>query len=58
MLGHDGVLGEFVNCIQTGEKPVRDFRHGLYIQKLIDNFSKAAKTGETVFEKVTEAEIE
>ena len=57
MLGHDGVLGEFIHCIKTGEKPVRDFRHGLYIQKLIDNFSKAAKTGETVEEKVTEAEI-
>lgn len=57
MLGHDGVLGEFIDCIQTGKKPVRDFRHGLYIQKLIDNFSSAAKTGQTVYEKVSENEI-
>ena len=57
MLGHDGVLGEFVDCILTGKKPVRDFRHGLYIQKLIDNFSKAAKTGVTVKETVSEKNI-
>ncbi|MCF0135154.1 MAG: Gfo/Idh/MocA family oxidoreductase [Lachnospiraceae bacterium] len=58
LLGHDGVLGEFIDCIQTGKKPVRDFRHGLYIQKLIDNFSSAAKTGQTVYEKVSESEIQ
>ena len=57
MLGHDGVLGEFVDCILTGKAPVRDFRHGLYIQKLIDNFSKAAKTGVTVKETVSEKNI-
>ena len=36
---------------------MRDFRHGLYIQKLIDNFSKAAKTGVTVKETVSEKNI-
>ncbi len=56
-MGHTGVLAEFIDCIKNGKKPVRDFRHGIYVQKLIDNFSKAAKTGQTVYEQVTEADI-
>ncbi|MGI6578476.1 MAG: Gfo/Idh/MocA family protein [Eubacteriales bacterium] len=51
---HGGVLNEFVNCIVNGEKPVRSFGRGLYVQKLIDNFAKAAKTGKTVYEKVSQ----
>jgi predicted dehydrogenase len=56
-IGHGGVLGEFIRCIKTGEQPVRDFTHGVYIQRLIDNFSKSAKTGETIHEKVSETDI-
>jgi predicted dehydrogenase len=56
-MGHLGVAKEFVDCIKTGKKPVRDFTRGLYIQRLVDNFVKAAKTGQTVHEKVAEKDI-
>lgn len=56
-MGHTGVLREFVNCIKMGKKPVRDFTHGIYVQKIIDNFAEAARTGRTVCEKVSEKDI-
>lgn len=45
---HYGVICEFADCILTGKKPVRDLQRGLFIQKEIDNFAKAAEEGRTV----------
>lgn len=44
MAGHVGVLSEFINCIKTGAKPVRNMEHGLYIQKLLDAYERSAET--------------
>ena len=43
--GHQGVLREFINCIRTGEKPVRNLEHGLYIQKILDALERSSQTG-------------
>ena len=56
-MGHTGVLEEFVDCVKNGKTPVRDFTHGVYVQKIIDNFDKAAKTGCAVCEKVSEKDM-
>lgn len=45
---HYGVICEFIDCIQHGKKPVRDFERGMFIQRQIDNFAKAAREGRTV----------
>ena len=55
--GHNGMINEFVNCVLDNLTPKRDIRRALYIQRQVDNFAKAAKTGKTVYETVDEKEI-
>ena len=49
LAGHTGVLKEFVHCIKTGDKPVRNMEHGYYIQGLLAAFERAAAS-KTVLE--------
>lgn len=50
-VGHYGVISEFADCILNHKKPVRDFERGLFVQKQLDRFEKAAMKGMTVFSK-------
>lgn len=45
---HYGVIREFIDCIREGKKPVRDLERGLFIQREIDLFAKAAEEGRTI----------
>lgn len=41
-------IDDFIRCIQTGERPERDFERALYIQELLDNISLACESGMNV----------
>lgn len=47
-VGHHGVVAEFADCILNGRKPERSFERGLYIQKQLDSFRKAAESGRII----------
>jgi len=46
--GHTGVLREFINCILTGEKPVRSLEHGHYIQRVLDALERSIETNSMI----------
>ncbi len=41
-------IDEFVNCIQTGTQPQRNFARAVYIQTILDTIDAACKSGETL----------
>lgn len=45
---HYNLICEFADCILNGKKPTRDFERGLFIQKEIDLFVRAAAEGRTI----------
>lgn len=41
-------IDDFIHCIQSGERPDRNFDRALYIQRLLDKILLACETGKTI----------